>query len=107
MMKGNRYHEPLTMSMFRNAADLAGEALAQREAAADLIDQLDFERTALRAERDQLIIALEDILAYDGNGSGGLHDYAGFGSEGSFQSEALAQAIQRAHCIIRSVRGVA
>lgn len=50
---------PLTISMFRNAGDLAEEALNQRAEAANEIEALDYERTALRAERDELLQALK------------------------------------------------
>lgn len=55
----NKLRQPLTMSMFGRVAQLVDEALKQRAEAADEIEALDFERTALRAERDELLGVLK------------------------------------------------
>lgn len=48
-----------------------------------------------------LVEALSDIVAFDGNGSGGLHDYASDGGgDGSFQSVALTNALDQARTIL-------
>ena len=47
-----------------------------------------------------LLEALENLLAFDGNGSGGLLDFQAEGSELGFQSDALTVAIERARAAI-------